>query len=313
MSVTHKIIAILALRQIAYENFWLRESMAILNYRGNSILLTSIPSKKITTCPPTVLVFDSGVGGLSIYTEVQKLLPHLHYIYTFDNAAHPYGEKSEEFITDRVLKITSAIQRRHYMIMMIIACNTASTTSLSELRKHFHFPIIGVVPAIKLAAHITSNGVIGLLATNGTIQRSYTRTLIARFASSCKIEMLGSSALVELAEAKLHGESVSLVALKNILHPWLTMTKPPDTVVLGCTHFPLLEEELTIVLPIGTRLVDSSSAIARHAAWIMSMKESLPINQEENFAYCIRLHKKTDILLPVLQKYGFKKLKKLSL
>ena len=111
---------------------------------------------------------------------------------------------------------------------------------------------MGVVPAIKPAARLTVNGIVGLLATRGTVQRSYTHELISRFATDCKIELLGSSELVELAEAKLHGEAVPLPVLKKILHPWLSMREPPDTVVLGCTHFPLLAEELMQVLPEGT-------------------------------------------------------------
>jgi len=262
---------------------------------------------------PTVLVFDSGVGGLSVYQEVRQLLPDLHYIYAFDNVAFPYGEKSEEFIVERVLEIVSAVQQRHPLAIVIIACNTASTVSLPALRERFTFPVVGVVPAIKPAARLTANGVVGLLATRGTVQRTYTHELIARFATDCKIELLGSSELVELAEAKLHGEAVPLPALKKILHPWLSMREPPDTVVLGCTHFPLLAEELMQVLPEGTRLIDSGAAIARRTAWLISTQENLVSTQEDNLAYCIALNEDTDALLPVLQGYGFKSLKKLPL
>ncbi len=101
------------------------------------------------------------------------------------------------------------------------------------------FPVVGVVPAIKPAARLTANGIVGLLATRGTVKRPYTRELIDRFANECRIEMLGSAELVELAEAKLHGEPVPLEELRRILRPWLRMQEPPDTVVLGCTHFPL--------------------------------------------------------------------------
>ncbi len=119
----------------------------------------------------------------------------------------------------------------------------------SCLTRKVRLPVVGVVPAIKPAARLTANGIVGLLATRGTVKRSYTHELIARFANECQIEMLGSAEMVELAEAKLHGEDVSLDALKRILRPWLRMKEPPDTVVLGCTHFPLLQEELLQVLP----------------------------------------------------------------
>ena len=162
---------------------------------------------------PTVLVFDSGVGGLSVYDEIRHLLPDLHYIYAFDNVAFPYGEKSEAFIVERVVAIVTAVQERYPLALAVVACNTASTVSLPALREKFDFPVVGVVPAIKPAARLTANGIVGLLATRGTVKRSYTHELIARFANECQIEMLGSAEMVELAEAKLHGEDVSLDAL----------------------------------------------------------------------------------------------------
>ncbi|WON76830.1 glutamate racemase [Serratia sp. UGAL515B_01] len=287
--------------------------MATSPQEENSISLETIPSNTNAAVRPTVLVFDSGVGGLSVYQEVRQLLPDLHYIYAFDNLAFPYGEKSEEFIIARVLEIVSAVQQYHPLALVIIACNTASTVSLPALREHFVCPVVGVVPAIKPAAKLTANGIVGLLATRGTVQRTYTRELIERFAADCKIELLGSSELVELAEAKLHGESVPLTTLKRILQPWLNMREPPDTVVLGCTHFPLLSEELVQVLPEGTRLVDSGAAIARRAAWLISTQEDLVSSQEENLAYCMILNESTDALLPVLQGYGFNSLKKLPI
>ncbi len=124
------------------------------------------------------------------------------------------------------------------LALAVVACNTASTVSLPALREKFDFPVVGVVPAIKPAARLTANGIVGLLATRGTVKRSYTHELIARFANECQIEMLGSAEMVELAEAKLHGEDVSLDALKRILRPWLRMKEPPDTVVLGVYPFP---------------------------------------------------------------------------
>ncbi|HEJ9097171.1 glutamate racemase [Serratia odorifera] len=287
--------------------------MATLLQEENTPSLEAIPSNSTATPRPTVLVFDSGVGGLSVYQEVRQLLPDLHYIYAFDNVAFPYGEKSEQFIVERVLEIVGAVQQRYPLAIVIIACNTASTVSLPALRARFSFPVVGVVPAIKPAAKLTANGIVGLLATRGTVQRSYTHELIARFATDCKIELLGSSELVELAEAKLHGEEVPLAALKKILQPWLSMREPPDTVVLGCTHFPLLADELMQVLPQGTRLVDSGAAIARRAAWLISSQENLRSSQEENVAYCMALNDDTDALLPVLQSYGFNSLKKLAI
>jgi len=259
-----------------------------------------------------VLVFDSGVGGLSVYDEIRHLLPDLHYIYVFDNVAFPYGEKSEAFIVERVVEIVTAVQKRYPLSLAVIACNSASTVSLPALRDKFTFPVVGVVPAIKPAARLTANGVVGLLATRGTVKRPYTHELIARFANECKIEMLGSAELVELAEAKLHGKPVPLEELRRILRPWLRMAEPPDTVVLGCTHFPLLQDELAQVLPEGTRLIDSGAAIARRTAWLLEHEAPDAKSTEANVAFCMALTPASEQLLPVLQRYGFETLEKLA-
>lgn len=274
---------------------------------GNTTCLAATPSDP----RPTVLVFDSGVGGLSVYDEVRHLLPDLHFLYVFDNVAFPYGEKSEAFIVERVLQIVTAVQARYPLALAVIACNTASTVSLPALRDKFTFPVVGVVPAIKPAARLTANGIVGLLATRGTVKRPYTLELISRFANECRIEMLGSAELVELAEAKLHGEPVSLDELRRILHPWLRMQEPPDTVVLGCTHFPLLQEELKAVLPEGTRLVDSGAAIARRTVWLLEHEAPDAKSSDANIAFCLALTPETAQLLPVLQRYGFERLEML--
>lgn len=204
------------------------------------------------------------------------------------------------------------MQKRHPLSIVIIACNTASTITLPALRERFNCPIVGVVPAIKPAAKLTRNGVVGLLATRATVQRSYTHDLIARFAKDCNIKMLGSAELVELAEAKLHGEEIDPAVLKKILRPWLSMAEPPDTVVLGCTHFPLLREELAAVLPTGTRLVDSGAAIARRVAWLIANQENA-LSTENDLAYATETNSDTDALLPVLHRLGFSELRELSI
>lgn len=262
---------------------------------------------------PTVLVFDSGVGGLSVYDEIRQLLPDLHYIYAFDNVAFPYGEKSEEFIVGRVVEIVTAVTRTYPLALVVIACNSASTVTLPALRERFDFPVVGVVPAIKPAARLTRNGIVGLLATRGTVKRPYTHELVKRFARECKTEMLGSAELVELAEAKLQGKDVPLEEIKRILQPWLRMKEPPDTVVLGCTHFPLLADELQQVLPEGTRLIDSGAAIARRTAWLLENESPKIGSAENNLALCVAMTAEAVQLMPVLRRYGFEKLEKLAL
>ncbi|MEB6858787.1 glutamate racemase [Proteus cibi] len=288
--------------------------MAIARQDVNTSLQEATTSDAQLTANPTVLVFDSGVGGLSVYREIREKLPDAHYIYVFDNEAFPYGEKSQEFIIDRVVRIVSAVAEKHDLATIVIACNTASTVSLPALRAKFtDIPIVGVVPAIKPAAKLTCNGVVGLLATRATVKRPYTHELIERFATDCKVHSLGSAELVELAERKLHGEVVSLDALRKILTPWLKMKEPPDTVVLGCTHFPLLADELLSVLPDGTRIIDSGAAIARRTAWLVVNQAKIKGTNEISFAYCLKEDENSELLKPVLASFGFESLRKLAL
>lgn len=263
---------------------------------------------------PTILIFDSGVGGLSIYNKVRQLLPNAHYLYVFDNDAFPYGDKPEHFIIDRVINIVGTIQQYHKVNLVIIACNTASIVSLPELRRHFFCPIIGVVPAIKPAAELTSNGIIGLLATHTTVQHGYTFALIKQFASLCQILTIGSTELVFLAEAKLHGHNVPINMLRKILHPWLNNKKQPDTIVLGCTHFTFINRELQKILPESTILIDASLAIAQRAMWLVQHDVNVNDLQEEkrdNKAYYLSTTSQAIALTPVMIRHGFGSLEKL--
>lgn len=265
---------------------------------------------------PTILVFDSGVGGLSIYDEVRQILPDAYYLYVFDNEAFPYGDKPESFIIDRVIAIVSAMWRLQKIDMVIVACNTASTISLPALRECFPCNIIGVVPAIKPAARLTRNGIVGLLATRATVQHSYTHDLISQFASDCQILKLGTAELVHMAEAKLYNKMVPLSVLRKLLDPWFKEIEPPDTVVLGCTHFPLLSQELQSVLPKGTRLVDSSLAIARRAAYLIGHEINVSGQESKerlNRAYCLATTPQVCALTPALIRYNFGFFGKLTL
>ncbi|AYA41474.1 glutamate racemase [Xenorhabdus nematophila] len=286
--------------------------MAIARQEENTPSLAVTTSDLNKTARPTILVFDSGVGGLSVYKEIRKLLPDLHYIYAFDNEAFPYGEKTADVIIDRVVKVVDAIQKKHPLAVVVIACNTASTVSLPVLRERFSFPVVGVVPAIKPAAKLSCNRIVGLLATRATVNRGYTKELITRFATDCQVHSIGSAELVELAERKLHGKDVPLDELEKVLKPWLRMKEPPDTVILGCTHFPLIAEELSQVLPDGTRLIDSGAAIARRTAWLIKNRADLFLTTVDNLAYCTKLDADSEALSPVLYEYGFLTLEKLA-
>ena len=210
---------------------------------------------------PTVLVFDSGIGGLSIYNEIYNKMPNLHYIYAFDNEGFPYGDKSSEYLITRVNHIIATILQSYSIDLAVIACNTASTICLPSLRTNFPFPIVGVVPAIKPASKVTKNKCIGLLATKATIQRAYTSNLIQEFAPDCDVKLLGLSELAHIAENKLQGIAVDMQQLETLLQPWLKLSIIPDTIVLGCTHYPFIKDELRILFP-NTTFIDSGYAIA---------------------------------------------------
>lgn len=220
---------------------------------------------------PRILVFDSGVGGLSIMQEIQTRIPSAQFIYASDNAAFPYGTKTEEELIVRVNKVIQALTAKYPIDIMVIACNTASTLTLPHLRSQFSQPIVGVVPAIKPAALLTKNGVIGLLATPGTVARPYTHDLIREYAPNCKVISVGSSELVHIAEQKLRSDNFSLEKIAQITQQLLAndAQQPLDTLVLACTHFPLLRDEIANSLPSGIQLIDSGEAIARRVEFLL--------------------------------------------
>ncbi|MCJ7462396.1 MAG: glutamate racemase, partial [Candidatus Baumannia cicadellinicola] len=239
---------------------------------------------------PTILIVDSGVGGLSIFYQIKKIIPNANYLYVFDNEAFPYGEKTKRFIINRLIIIINAVRKLHYVDLIIIACNTASILALKALRQYFFYPIIGVLPAIKLATTITNSKVIGLLATTATINSKYITNSINNYKKSYKIISLKAPELVNLVEAKLHGEKISLLSLREILFPWLktSQTYKLDTIILGCTHFPLIYEELKLILPTSIKIIDAHQTVANRV--FLLSKKFINSNQSSIFTinktYC---------------------------
>lgn len=214
---------------------------------------------------PTILIVDSGIGGLSVTQEIQLKLPRSQLIYLADNGAFPYGIQEESTLVERLLHLIPPLEQHHTPDLIVIACNTASTVVLPPLRRVARAPVIGVVPAIKPAAELSKNHKLAVLATPGTISRSYTRQLIQQFASHCEVSLLGSSELVQQAENKLRGLPVDLAVVTKALAPLLLDHCQVDTLVLGCTHFPLLKQEIEHILPRHIQVIDSGEAIARRA------------------------------------------------
>ena len=219
--------------------------------------------------PGPVLVFDSGVGGLSVFDAIRIKLPALPISFACDNAGFPYGPREESDLIQRVETVIARLLERSQPSMIVIACNTASTLALEHLRARFSLPFVGVVPAIKPAAQISQNKVIGLLATPGTIKRAYTQKLIDDFASDCQIIRHGSTALVRMAEQRLRLQPIDLTLLKQELGVFEQAQPRPDTIVLACTHFPLLLEQLNTALSYPVRWVDSGEAIARRVEQLL--------------------------------------------
>ncbi len=221
---------------------------------------------------PRILVFDSGVGGLSVAREIQLRLPWLPLVYASDNGFFPYGTKSEEALINRVEAVMGALLAAYPVDIAVIACNTASTLTLPHLRQRFAIPFVGVVPAIKPAAENSTSRVIGLLATPATVARPYTHNLIQTHAADCTVISVGSSELVELAERKLRGDKISDSEIAPITQAFMAAdgSRSLDHLVLACTHFPLLAEELKRNLPERIKLVDSGAAIARRVEFLLN-------------------------------------------
>jgi glutamate racemase len=216
-----------------------------------------------------ILFFDSGVGGLSVLEPTLKLLPNSQIVYAADSAGFPYGKRSEAEIASRVPALLGRLVERFHPRLAVIACNTASTIALEHVRSALDLPVVGTVPAIKPAAEVSKSRVIGVLGTEATVRQPYVDDLAAKFASDCTIIRHGSPELVELAEAKLAGENVSVEEIRAAAQPMFAAPAGDriDTVVLACTHFPLLDEELREAFP-NVTYVHGGEGIARRIAFL---------------------------------------------
>jgi glutamate racemase len=227
----------------------------------------------------TAVVFDSGVGGLSVFDCIAVALPGLRLLYVADNAYFPYGTKEEAALVARVRDLLAELTDRLHPDLIVIACNTASTVALPALRDALAVPIVGTVPAIKPAAQTSVTRVIGLLGTPGTVRRQYTQALIDEFAPDCTVLRHGSTELVELAEQKLRGEAIAPAAIERALAGLFDQPggERIDTVVLACTHFPLLAKELAASVPRQLRWIDSGTAIARRVASLLDRPAAMTV------------------------------------
>jgi glutamate racemase len=213
---------------------------------------------------PRILVFDSGLGGLTVFDEVRRARPDARFVYAADDAGFPYGRWEEQALVARIVAVMAGLIDRHAPDLVVIACNTASTLVLPALRSRFAVPFVGTVPAIKPAVARSQSRHAAVLATPGTVKRDYTHELIRSFAGDCRVTLVGSTRLAGLAEQRLRGEGVDLDAIRHEIAPCFPVDGPrTDVVVLGCTHYPLLLDDLRTVAPWPVTWIDPAPAIAK--------------------------------------------------
>ena len=251
-----------------------------------------------------LLIFDSGVGGLTVLEATRALLPDAPIIYAADNAGLPYGGKSEAEIAARVAGLLGRMTERFAPRLVCIACNTASTIALGMVREVLELPIVGTVPAIKPAALMTRSGTIGLLGTEATIRQRYVDNLEREFAHDKTLLRHAAPELVTAAEAKLRGEPVDPGVFARAA---AGLRDQPggaaiDTVVLACTHFALVEDELAAAFGAGVRFVVGAAGIARRIAWLTRGQDWARAGPDA--ALFTRAGADVEALAPALARYG---------
>lgn len=228
--------------------------------------------------PARIAIMDSGLGGLTVFAEVQRALPAAELLYFADDAAFPYGALSDAQLIARVTKVVDDIIAQQAPDIIVLACNTASTLCLPTLRERFATPFVGTVPAIKPAAQQSRSRCISVLATPGTIARDYTQELIATHAADCRVTKVAAPHLAAYAEAELRGEPVADTTIAEAIAPAFVQNgdRRTDTVVLACTHYPLLLPRLIALAPWPVTWMDAASAIARRTATLLGERPPHP-------------------------------------
>jgi glutamate racemase len=228
-------------------------------------LRNSLRSMPIMASAPTILVFDSGLGGLTVFREIVKARPDARLVYAADDAFFPYGRHDEASLVARVLAVMEELIANLRPDLAVIACNTASTLVLPHLRARFTVPFVGTVPATKPACASSVTKMVTVLGTEATVRREYTRTLIRDFAAGCSVKLVGSPRLAEMAEAELTGKPAEDADIAAELAPCFVEDGAlrTDTIVLACTHYPLLVDRLRRLSPWPVNFIDPAPAIAR--------------------------------------------------
>ena len=251
-------------------------------FASGSAIPASVRSEK------PILVFDSGIGGLTVLREARVIMPDRRFVYIADDAGFPYGGWEEEALRARIVEIFAGFLASYQPEIAVIACNTASTLVLDDLRRAYpQVPFVGTVPAIKPAAERTASGLVSVLATPGTVKRAYTRELIQSFASQCHVRLVGADQLATLAEAHIRGEAIDEELAAAQIAPCFIEKdgKRTDIVVLACTHYPFLANVFRRLAPWPVDWLDPAEAIARRTVSLLAPRKSVTgTNHQDDLA-----------------------------
>ncbi|MGE0751092.1 MAG: glutamate racemase [Variibacter sp.] len=227
---------------------------------------------------PNILVFDSGLGGLTVFREIAKMRPDAQFVYAADDAVFPYGAIPEETLISRVLEVMRGLIETHQPDLVVVACNTASTIVLPALRQHFDLPFVGTVPAIKPACAASLSKRVTVLGTEATVKREYTHALIRQYGAGCDVNLVGSARLASFAEAELAGTPATDAEIAAELAPCFVDAsgRRTDTIVLACTHYPLLTARFEALALWPVRFLDPAPAIARRVVALLGPATGAP-------------------------------------
>ncbi len=235
-----------------------------------------VSAKPLVTDERPVLVFDSGIGGLTVLRELRVMMPDRRFVYIADDAGFPYGDWEEEALRARIVDLFGGFIAEYDPEIAVIACNTASTLVLDDLRRAYPaVPFVGTVPAIKPAAERTSSGLVSVLATPGTVKRAYTRDLIQSFATQCHVRLVGADRLAGVAEAHIRGEKIDEALVVEQIAPCFVEKdgERTDIVVLACTHYPFLANVFRRLAPWPVDWLDPAEAIARRTVSLLQPRQ----------------------------------------
>ena len=265
-----------------------------------------MPNRTDPSTPATILIFDSGVGGLTVFHEVAAARPDARYIYVADDAGFPYGNRPEQALITRIVDVIGKAIAEHAPDLVVIACNTASTLALTELRAAFAVPFVGTVPAIKPACAQSQSKRIAVLGTLATVRLEYTKALIREFASGCDVVLVGSPRLAEIAECELAGSPVSDAEIATEIAGCFVGTdgQRTDTVVLACTHYPLLVDRFRALAPWPVTWLDPAPAIARRVADLLHERPVAAVTPRPRIVFTSG-RAPSPALSTALAKYGF--------